>query len=71
MSKFYTGIDVVRATEWGYIVNIPQLRAAVVKLIKLLHFGTVKYASRRDTIRITWCRAKLLFANRKNIRRKT
>ena len=30
VSKFYTGIDVVRATERGYIVNIEQLRAALL-----------------------------------------
>ena len=30
VSKFYTGIDVVRATERGYIVNIEQLRAAAL-----------------------------------------
>ena len=54
VSKFYTGIDVVRATERGYIVNIAQLRAALLvseadKIVALWN-RKIKSPGRRNTI---------------------
>ena len=54
VSKFYTGIDVVRATERGYIVNIAQLRAALLvseadKIVALWN-RKIKSPARRNTI---------------------
>ena len=56
VSKFYTGIDVVRATERGYIVNIEQLRAALLvseadKIVALWN-RKIKSPGRRNTIHI-------------------
>ena len=53
VSKFYTGIDVVRATERGYIVNIAQLRAALLvseadKIVALWN-RKIKSPGRRTT----------------------
>ena len=54
VSKFYTGIDVVRATERGDIVNIEQLRAALLaseadKIVALWN-RKIKSPGRRNTI---------------------
>ena len=63
VSKFYTGIDVVRATERGDIVNIEQLRAALLaseadKIVALWN-RKIKSPGRRNTIHTSGIQGKV------------